>query len=68
MPKPIVLYTVRNGRGEFLGTYRATDAASAIAAHKREQAQYFSTFKGSSRDLGYIAKVEDCRVLACGSR
>ena len=68
MAKQIEVFTVRNSRGEFLGTYRAINAASAIAAHKREQAQYFSTFKGTCRDLGYAAKVEDGRALACGSR
>ena len=64
----IAIYTVRNGQGQFLGTYRAISAAQAISRHKQEQAAYFSTFKGSSHDLGYTAKVEDGRVLPCGSR
>jgi hypothetical protein len=39
------VYTVRNEAGQFLGTYRALNAAQALAAHKRGQAVYFSTFR-----------------------
>lgn len=47
--KSAKLYTVRNLNGQFVGTYYARSAREAIGRVLSDQAQYFSTFRGSIR-------------------
>jgi hypothetical protein len=44
--KKTEIYTVRDASGQFLGTYRASNAKHAIGRYVDEQRAYTSVFKG----------------------
>ena len=53
------LFTVRNGCGQYYGTYSALTAAQAIQKHLDAQRAYFATFRGSPKPEQLTAAVED---------
>ena len=61
--KTLQMFTVRNAEGQFIATYRAASAASAIEAHLRDQRIYNSTFRRRQRkrqvEVVYTASVEE---------